>query len=105
MISIQITKKNNNIDKIILKGHAGYAAYGKDIVCAGVSAVLTTSVNAILSFDNAALKILSDEPFELQILSHDAITSKLLLNMISLFKEMEESYPKNITVKEDENNV
>ncbi len=105
MISIQITKKNNNIDKIILKGHAGYAAYGKDIVCAGVSAVLTTSVNAILSFDNAALKILSDEPFELQILSHDEITSKLLLNMISLFKEMEESYPKNITVKEDENNV
>ena len=105
MISIQITKKNNNIDKIILKGHAGYAAYGKDIVCAGVSAVLTSSVNAILSFDNAALKILSDEPFELQILSHDEITSKLLLNMISLFKEMEESYPKNITVKEDENNV
>ena len=105
MISIQITKKNNNIDKIILKGHAGYAAYGKDIVCAGVSAVLTTSVNAILSFDNEALKIVSEEPFELQILSHDEITSKLLLNMISLFKEMEESYPKNITVKEDENNV
>ena len=105
MVSIQITKKNNNIDKITLKGHAGYAAYGKDIVCAGVSAILTTSVNAILSFDKAAVKILSEEPFELQILSHDAITSKLLLNMISLFKEMAESYPKNITVKEDENNV
>lgn len=105
MISIQIAKKNNNIDKIVLKGHAGYAAYGKDIVCAGVSAILTTSVNAILSFDNKSLKIVSEEPFELQILSHDAITSKLLLNMISLFKEMAESYPKNITVKEDENNV
>ena len=105
MIQVRITYHDGAITHIDVTGHSGYEDSGKDIVCAGVSAILTTSVNAILAFDNKSLKIVSEEPFELQILSHDAITSKLLLNMISLFKEMAESYPKNITVKEDENNV
>lgn len=30
-----------------LKGHAGFAAYGKDIVCAGVSVLAINTINSI----------------------------------------------------------
>ena len=33
MIKVNIIKKNNDIEKIIMTGHAEYADYGKDIVC------------------------------------------------------------------------
>ena len=34
MIRVEINKKNNVIESIHCIGHAGYANYGKDIVCA-----------------------------------------------------------------------
>lgn len=33
--------------RIVIQGHAGYAAAGKDIVCAGVSALVQTLVRAV----------------------------------------------------------
>lgn len=41
MIQIQIQKnEQHNIDFIHVSGHANYAEYGKDIVCAAVSTLL-----------------------------------------------------------------
>ena len=39
MIKITVTKKNTGVLKISLSGHAGLNERGKDIVCAGVSAL------------------------------------------------------------------
>lgn len=102
MITITITKEKEKIKKIILKGHAMYDDYGKDIVCAGVSSILTTTVNAILSFDENAISYEQKNDFILKIQKWDEITSKLILNMLHLFQELKESYPKNITIREDE---
>lgn len=102
MIKINITKKNGEIINISMKGHANQADYGRDIVCAGVSSILTTTVNAILSFDNLAIKVEENNPFFLSVLKNDEVTSKLLKNMVSLFYELEETYPKNINIREDE---
>ena len=49
MIKIVI-KRDVSSDKIIsieVKGHAGQAEYGKDLVCAAVSAVITGGFNAL----------------------------------------------------------
>ncbi|MBC3803239.1 ribosomal-processing cysteine protease Prp [Acetobacterium fimetarium] len=43
MISVKISKKNNETHEIIVSGHAGFADQGEDIVCAAVS-VLTISI-------------------------------------------------------------
>lgn len=32
-------------DKLLVEGHAGYAEYGKDILCAGVSAIVCGAIN------------------------------------------------------------
>lgn len=45
-------------DRITISGHAGYAEYGKDIVCAGVTALVQTYING--------LKNLTDEKVEMK---------------------------------------
>ena len=55
MIRIKIQRQENLIKEINLLGHALYDDYGKDIVCAGVSAILTTSVNAALKINPNSL--------------------------------------------------
>ena len=49
MIKVRISKKNNIIDKIECIGHAGYADYGKDIVCASFSTMVITTINSIIN--------------------------------------------------------
>jgi len=50
MIKVTILKDDNCVKEIKFDGHALFDEYGKDIVCAGVSSTLITTVNAILSF-------------------------------------------------------
>ena len=42
---IKVNIKNN---EITVSGHANYDDYGKDIVCASVSSLVISTVNAIL---------------------------------------------------------
>ena len=97
---INIVLKDNEVKFI---GHAMYDDYGKDIVCAGVSTLLTTTVNAILKFDNNAVEVVNDKDVILKIKKKDDITRKLIENMIEELNELEEQYPQNIKVKEDNN--
>ncbi len=102
MIKIHVIKNNNEITKIVFNGHALYDDYGKDIVCAGVSSIMTTTVNAILKYDETALKYSMKDNVTLNILKQDKIVNLLLENMLELFKDLENDYPKNITIREDE---
>ena len=47
MIKVQIKRNNKYITQIKIKGHAQFGEYGKDLVCAGVSAVATGICNAL----------------------------------------------------------
>ncbi|MCM3165018.1 MULTISPECIES: ribosomal-processing cysteine protease Prp [Bacillaceae] len=53
MINAKIYRSNEGlITAFILSGHAEFDEYGKDIVCAGASAVTFGAVNAVLSLTN-----------------------------------------------------
>ena len=52
MIKVILTKKDDNVNKVIINGHAGYDDFGKDIVCAAVSSTVITTINILLSLDN-----------------------------------------------------
>lgn len=102
MIRIHVKQQNQQFQKITLVGHACYADYGKDIVCAGVSAILTTTVNGILLIHEKAITFQQQKDFVLEIHSEDEVTQKLIFNMVSLFYELQEKYPKNIKVESEE---
>lgn len=48
MIQVQVKRRRDNeIISFAVKGHAGYAPHGEDIVCAAVSALVQTTVLGI----------------------------------------------------------
>lgn len=100
MIRISVKRDNENYQEIKFIGHALFDDYGKDIVCAGVSSIMTTSVNAILRFNESAISYVnSEDTFTISIHEHDNITNTLLENMMSLLEELQESYPKNLKIE------
>ena len=100
MIKVNISK---DLKQISIKGHADYAEHGKDIVCAAVSSIVVTSVNACLSLDENSIKYLDREGLvEIEVLNNNDTTIKLINNMINMLIELANNYKKNITIiKED----
>ena len=101
MIKATFKRKDNFIEEINITGHAKYNEYGKDIVCAGVSSSLITTVNAILLFDKDAIKYNESNNFNLVNLKKDNITNTLLENLFNSLKAIEKDYKDNIKVKEE----
>ena len=48
MIKVNVKNKNGKVYEIVVKGHAGYDDYGKDIVCASVSTMMITTYFIIM---------------------------------------------------------
>ena len=93
--------KNN--DKVIIKCHANYADYGKDIVCASVSSIVITTVNGILEIDREAITYVEEKDIlTIEIIKKDEVIIKLINNMMNLLTELSDNYPKNIKIGKDE---
>ena len=94
---------SNDLKHLKIQGHAKYAEYGKDIVCAAVSSIITTSINACLTLSSDSIKYTEKEGLvEINVLKDDETTIKLINNMINMLTELAKQYKKNITIiKED----
>lgn len=101
MINVNIKRVDESIDEININGHAKYDEYGKDIVCAGVSSALITTVNACLRFDENSIYYNEDNDFHLKNIKKDNITNVLLENLVEILKSIQEKYKENIKVKEE----
>ena len=100
MIRINVNKENNQIKKITLEGHANYDEYGKDIVCAAVSATYLCTVNAILSLNKNSIQVNNNKAKqEIIVNTYDDTTNTLLKNMINCLESLEKQYPKNINLR------
>ena len=97
MIKIEI-KGKDKIDSIEIKGHANFADYGQDIVCASVSCIATTTINALLRL-NKDIEYVSNEGYiNLTINNHDEVVDGLIDNMIDLLEQLHKQYKKNIKI-------
>ncbi len=99
MIKVEISKKDDVVCNIVVKGHACYDDYGKDIVCSSVSSIVITSVNAIMRIDKDAIACNKSEALiEINILKHDDIVDKLIINMLDLLEQLQKQYKNNIKI-------
>ena len=104
MIKVSVTKKNQQIQEVSIRGHAMYDDFGKDIVCAAVSSCVITTVNGILEIDKDWILTKQDSKGVLiQVQNSSDVCQTLLANMISLLEELHDQYPKNLKIisKED----
>ena len=98
MIKIKINK-DTKINEIIIDGHSGYDVEGKDIVCAGVSSIVITSINAMLRINNEALTFEKKSGYmKITFLKHNEMIDMLIDNMLDLLKQMEEQYKNYIEI-------
>lgn len=99
MIKVTIEKQENEIHSIVISGHSGYDESGKDIVCASVSSIAITTVNAILRIDYDAIRYEEkDGLLKLTIQKQSDMISLLLTNMLDLLEELETQYSKYIKI-------
>ena len=90
-------------DSLIIKGHANFDDYGKDIVCAAVSSIVTTSVNDMHIVNPNAFEYNDDgNTITIEIVGQDDLINKLFNNLVELLVNLSEDYPKNIKVERED---
>ena len=100
MIKISYKEENNHINYVKIYGHANYADEGFDIVCASVSSIAITTINAIIRIDEESIYYSeNDGLLEIGIVKENEIVDLLIINMISMFEELEEQYKDYIKIK------
>lgn len=104
MIKVNIHKDQaGRVESFEMSGHADFDEYGKDIVCAGASAVVFGNVNAVLSMTGSDPDIeLDDDGGYLHFSVGDPEDQKLqtiLEAMIISLKTIEEEYSEHIRIE------
>lgn len=103
MIKVRLTKNGDCLNKITISGHANYDEFGKDIVCASVSSTVITTINILLSLDKNSISYDDTKGLIIDILKDDDTTKKIINVLVSNLLELERAYPKNIQIKEENN--
>lgn len=100
MIKVEIVYSNKNLASLKVKGHANSNEYGKDLVCAAVSAVTIGALNALEDDSKFEIEV---EPGDISLIvkekpsEHDLTVLEI---MILQLKTIEVSYSSYISIKE-----
>lgn len=99
MIIATFEKNDDKFSSYSLSGHAGFAEPGKDIVCAAVSALYTTTTNALTDYvELTELKKLYGEN-GIYIQTYSDVTEALIKSFYDGLIEIEKQYPENVKVE------
>lgn len=100
MVKVDIQYKGKGITHLKIKGHADTAPLGKDLACAGVSAISIGGLNALEDSDSYEITVddgLVEVVLPEKISEHD---QTVLETIILQLKTIQVSYPEAIVIKE-----
>lgn len=102
MVNVMIYKKEGYIEGFHFSGHAGFAKRGKDIVCAGISALVINLVNSVEQLTDDGFTCEADEDLgdvEFHLKDVPSERANLLMESFLLgVKGIENTYGKYISV-------
>ena len=96
MIKVNLIKTNDIVTGLQVTGHAKSAEYGKDLICAAVSAILTGGFNAFNENDINECSLKGGYA-SVNVISQRGLV--ILETIIVQLKTIENQYPKNIKIK------
>lgn len=99
MITANFLRSKDFYTAFNIKGHAGYAEHGEDIVCSAVTSSVMTILNGITECANIPADIsVSDNEIVLNLAKRDK-TAELFLSALKLQLDyIAEEYPANIKI-------
>ena len=98
MISVNVSFIGKDVKSLTVSGHANYDQYGKDIVCAGVSAVVTGGINALESEIESIKIINEDNKLGVEVINSNEKIQIILNTILIQLKTIEKSYKKYIKI-------
>ena len=98
MISVNVSFIGKKIKKIIVTGHACYDEYGKDLVCAGVSAIVIGGINDLENEISNVDVINEDNKLGVNVVNDNETIQIILNTILTQLKTIQESYPQNIKI-------
>lgn len=102
MIKVKIGHASNNqVNFLEVTGHANSAPYGKDLICAAVSAVLTGGFNNLVNVNNYEIKLDEGHAYFKSNAPLDAHDEAVIETIICGLNTIQESNPKFVEVKTD----
>jgi uncharacterized protein YsxB (DUF464 family) len=101
MIKVNFKNKDKKVYEIVIKGHANYDDYGKDIVCSAVSTMAITTVNNILCLEDSISYEEKSGLLIIRVIKDTDINQKILNNFIRMINELKMQYPKNIEIRNE----
>lgn len=106
MIKVQIKRNNKYITQIKIKGHARFGEYGKDLVCAGVSAVATGICNTLAKKEFLEEKkcaiILKNGNIMIDVYENDEVMQVILETLVISLESFTEDYHQYIKITYEE---
>jgi len=102
MIRVTLYGEGGQLTGFDCRGHAGFAAQGKDIVCAAVSILTTTCVNALESVAGVKAEVKAGEGRMTMRLPQDAghDAQVILSAMRQGLRDIAEQYPQYLQLTE-----
>lgn len=104
MTRVTVQWNGEAIEGLSMKGHAGFAEEGHDIVCAAASVLMTTCINALKTVAGTQPQVMVDEKVPRIAFSlpqnldgqaaHDA--QIILRTALQGIKDISEEYPKHL---------
>jgi uncharacterized protein YsxB (DUF464 family) len=96
-MTIYSIKRSNGEALIEIKGHAGYANKGEDIVCAAISTACIMTANLIDKIKEISYDILDavceEGYFRLQVKYNHNVTKDIFDNLVDTLDSIQKEYP------------
>ncbi len=107
MVKAKITRTDTRVTEVVIKGHSGYAKYGKDIVCSAISSIVQTALLGVIDVSNSKvdyvvgeegyLKFSVPEPTsEVESIQQEAILRTMILGL----RDLEKGYKPYLELEE-----
>ena len=101
MIKVTINYQDNIVTELEVSGHSNFAKKGKDIVCAGVSAIVIGGINAITSLaGEKSINYEVKDGYTKLTNINDSKVQEIIKVVIIQLKTVEDSYSKFIKIVE-----
>ena len=99
MINVSINFKGEDFKSLRVTGHANSAAYGHDLVCSAVSAVVTGGFNNIKNIDSFKITLEEGNASLEAIKEVSAYDKTVIETIISGLKTIEEADPEFVKIE------